>query len=290
MAIVIFDRLWDGPTQEGNVFAGTRQYTEVYFVMADASTDGEPEILSDDRCPKKLSTYYRDIYAFFTNHSLRKIGPLSWNLVCTYQGASYTPGSDAVADLKTAPRMSWRTVTEEVPIDHDINGNAIANTNGEPFEGVTEEKSDALLVWTGYFTAFDPSTILNYVNSVNVGALQSLGISNPRAAKIKSIDADQEEIDGQLLWKVTVQIQFRNDVNPKDSSFVGWDKLLINKGLKAKITAEDSEAILEDANGRPRTKPVLLDQYGVETFLPANAHYLQFQTKQAKTWDEIGII
>jgi len=188
---------------------------------------------------------------------------------------------EARADYKTRPRqndgsqgndvppwdipttVSYRSVTSDIPVEFDFNGELIANPGTlEPVFGVTRRFSDLQVTLKRAFLNFTPSAFNAFKDTVNSDTFLSF---EPGTGLIYSIAADEQHYDGSSYFDVTAEILFRTAyATTADKAWYHrraitgyYERVILGDPFNVEITARS-----RDAEGIEVTQPIRLDESG----------------------------
>lgn len=291
MSVLKVTELWVGQASinQGHEKQSVRSF-EVKFdgsdtpaaraVIALTATDGTTSIPAyGSSHPGSSIQFVREKAVSITN------SPLIYRVTVTYRNAagftSRKEPDDNVNPLSRDAEISYSFADEDVPIDHDINGNAITNSSDEtPDPPITKTISDLLIEVVSNESSFSPTTAMNYKNKINSGSF--LGFS---AGLVKCDDYSAvkmfDSVYGQY-WQV--RKVFRVRYATVDGVNKGWKKRILDQGFRTKngtdeggkpkylaITSEDDEGKLI-----PVSEPVLLDGSGSKLAASASPVWLEY--------------
>lgn len=247
---------------------------------------------------KSRHPYFRQLRCLGIDVSRR--GPLHYEVSADYQSMPYKEGdADGTQTPLSQPTViSYFTITSEEPIEDDIEGKAIATANGEPIEGITRPISDLGVRLQKNFGTFDPSSFYTFIDCVNSDTF--LGFP-PGTLRIANIGADEQfytDEDGNEVpfWSVSVEIHARKPYRVEASE--AWYKRVRHEGYRIKEPDPfGTDAVFyrraTDEEGKPVTKPVLLNEDGTEKEIPKDApsveaHYLLFPVFEEVSFASMG--
>jgi|GEM_PF-6579749 len=169
-------------------------------------------------------------------------------------------------------RYDWRVITSDVPVDTDVNDNAIINPAGEGFDPpLIREHHDNQVVITKYVDKFSPNTAHTWFGKVNQVAWRVDGISiAPDIARIANVEHQEEwDNNGDNYFKLTITIDFRTD---------GWKRKVLNEGYRYKDGSDIK--IAKDADDNALNEPVWLNANGTlnTTTTPSYTYFELYET------------
>jgi hypothetical protein len=241
--------------------------------------DNEGIVRADVRVPyeKSRHPYFRQLRCMGIDISRR--GPLHYEVSADYQSMPYKEGdeNDANQSPLTQPTViSYFTITSEEPIEDDVEGKAIATVNGEPIEGITRPISDLGVRLQKNFGTFDPASFYLFIDCVNSDTF--LGFP-PGTLRIANISADEQFYTDQddndvPFWSVSVEIHARKPYQCEPVE--AWYKRVRHEGYRIKTPDPFGTSAVfyrraTDEEGKPVTKPVLLNEDGTEKVHPKDA-------------------
>lgn len=179
--------------------------------------------------------------------------------------------------------ITWDSVVTEEPIDVDVNGDAIANTNtNEPIAGLTRPITDLQGTFRKNMLLFDPTAIVLYGQKTNSDTF--LGFA-PGVAKVQTIAATNAIKADVAFWSVTVVIQFRYPYGTIDADKV-WRKRVIRQGYREAFGGTVGPAYVD---GVLATSPVLLDSNGYQLEPGAAPQFIDFQVLDSIAFSGLGL-
>lgn len=209
--------------------------------------------------------------------------PLKWIITADYssepltiqqQQAQFTP------PLQRPAKISWRTNKYQQAIDKDVNGKAVINSAGDPFDPTMEVKRSKWLCTIIKNVAGVPPQIISFADGVNSAAFMVQGLSiPPLAARLDEINISelQEEVDGTgehwqyFVFSWSFELELIKD----------WRLRPLDCGFRANIPGDGTkrQMILDDNQPpQPVSSPALLDGNGYKLANPSrsNAVFLSF--------------
>lgn len=170
-------------------------------------------------------------------------------------------------------RWSWVSSTEQV--DVDVDGKAITNSAGQPFDPpLSEEFLDPLLTIVKNEIRDDLALRIKYAMAINSDAFYG---GAPGEVRCNGIEAEQLRDWFNVWWRKTYTFQFRSGGEK------AWQRRVLDQGCKKLVTdaaGVQTLAAILDADGREITSPVKLDGKGGVLAEGRKAVALQFKTKK----------
>ena len=177
---------------------------------------------------------------------------VTWGSVDT---VSPTDGGEVTDPLSAPPKRSIRPVQVVEDIDHDISGQAIRNSAGEPYDpGLQRNYGDTMLTIQRNEADSPIHTTLKYLWKTNADPF--LGFA-PETCIMANIQGDENLDSSVPHWSVTYEIIIRQ---PTELLPNPWRIRTLDRGFRYLsggkfVTAADPE-------GKPLNEPVLLDGAG----------------------------
>lgn len=262
-----------------------RQF-DTYQVTVDDPETTIDDIVTDSNVPKVGDTIaglpalrVRAVEPF-------QVSPLLWHVPVTWEGEI---GPDGPTDdpLNAPPEIDWGDVESDEPIDEDVNGNPIVTANFEPINGVTMKLPDAVLNVKRNFADINLYLIGQYRRSVNSDVFMTWPAGTAKlikyTAKKKNATDDQDNTQG--YWEVAASIQFRYPY--RTTAYRAWWARVLHQGLYVRTTPNGRIVRATDDEGNPSTKPVLLDNDGLQT---TTARWREYQRYQYLPYNSLGLL
>jgi hypothetical protein len=254
-------------------------YTRTYDVLTSSVYDPEEVIdeLSLPSFPYQIQSLQLD----------EGLDSKTWLLTVQY-GYSKSDPDKEIHPLSRPVKYSISSVTYEEQIDKDVaTGKGICNKAGQPFQDVTVRDQSRLQVSATINLAANPmgsvATLLDKLNNNTM-----FGYA---AGKVKfqsaSTTLEYEEFDGDEVsfWTTTYTFSIRDS----------WKISLLNQGYKEVDSSAGSGQVrlkdILDADDKPLTTPVLLDNSGVAFSNPVTATpiFLDFTIYESADLSVLGV-
>lgn len=251
----------------------------VFNVFTSTATDDDLAVKFDPRLPVEKSRH--PLFTLLYCHSVRlkRNGPLHWEATANYKSPAYRdPGNDPTFQ---PTEIDTFTVTNEEPIDEDVNGKPISTANGERFYGVSRPISDLGIRLNKKFRFFDPSSFYTYIDCVNSDTF--LGFA-PGILRIVQINASDEWIDETPYYNVTVEIHARKPYRTTPQK--AWYKRIRHEGFYIKQFGKVLRA--KDGSGKDMVEPVMLNDDGTKLADQTQAKWLEFQVFETVNFGSMG--
>ena len=151
--------------------------------------------------------------------------------------------------------VNWGFARFQKAITKDVNGNAIVNSAGDPFDPPIEVDDDRpQLTITRYESSYSPTTAKTYKDAVNSDVVTIDGVTFPAyTLKITSIAAQRVAVNGTWYWRVTYTIEYRPET---------WRLQILDRGYRKKVVGGTQVQMFDASSGVPHSAPKLLDGSG----------------------------
>ena len=262
MSVLSIEELFDGRSGAFTPAEG-RRYVRRFLVLTGAPSDGPQTVKAalginygDQYQGLGLAQYESDQYAYCTSiDATQEEGDsLGWIVTVTYDWFSsiYAGGGPDANPLFFPIDVTWSYRNQEIVAQYDVNGNAVTNTAGDPFDPpVVIDDPRPMLTIVRNEATFNVPLNNQYRTAVNSDPFATY---NPQMARMIQISGkpDFHPVIG-WYWKVTYEIEF----NPP----IGYRPKILNQGYRylSVFTGKQVPIIL---NGVPVSHPMLLNQQG----------------------------
>ena len=196
--------------------------------------------------------------------SLNKLTPtiagdrLHWNVLGEYGLAQIDKTENP---LEAPTEVTWSSATYTEPVTVDIDGKAVVNSAGQPFDPpLTQERHPVVATIVYNSESYNPNTALNFQDYVNDGPATIANLKNvpARMAKILEIGAVQQYWEDISYWRVTVKVEVNN---AKWDVGQGWDRRILDQGIYEKDD-DDKTVRMRTDDGEEVTEPLKLNGSG----------------------------
>jgi hypothetical protein len=280
MAVAFVDEVWSSNLgtdvdDKGRISATA---SRTFNVFTQYASDDLYVIKLDPRVPVEKSRHPLFISLFCKGVQIIQRNPLHWEVVANYVSPPYR---DTNGPIYQPTEVETFTITNDEPIDEDIEGNPIATANGERIYGVSKPVSDLGIRLNKRFRFFDPATFYTYIDCVNSDTF--IGFP-PGVLRVASISASDEWVDTEPYANVTVEIHARKPYNTTPEK--SWWKRVRHEGFYVKKNGKVVRA--KDGAGKDRVEPVMLDSDGAEKEDQTQADWLEFKVFQSVNFSSMG--
>jgi hypothetical protein len=277
---------------------GNNRYTAVYRVVSSDPANGPLNVVVNGQLagsPDRLPTIYEP-YAFasegidFSAVALSmdcelEHGDLAakiWLVTVHYGPRGQFRLSDIEPPIYRDPIYRIETNTYSRIVERDIDGGAIANAIGEPFDPPVEEEWMApVLTVTKYFGSLAEceAIMTEYADAVNLDEWHGAA---PRQCKMIRFSSSQEQSEhNQTFYALTMSIEFKRQGET-------WDVTRPNEGW-GYWDAADTKVLQTTVGDQPITAPVALDADGTLRAAGQPKDTLTFRTRPEKVFANLNI-
>jgi hypothetical protein len=293
MAAISVTQMWSkeggsGESEKYDSFATRFSHTEGYQVEAEIG-DSPEDVLAATGIPNYGDRHRSGADSFVDKKDAQPMGPIFWVVTVSYKGQRFDGNVD----------VEWTDTTTSEPIDRDYDGRAIVTAVGEQVEGLTYELSDSICVIRRKFFLFNAYTASLYRHATNSDTF--LGWP-PGTGRLVGFSAKNQFKFNQPLeqWDVTARIQFRRPYMGATEA-QAWYKRWRHEGLYSRdyyvdisgdvpVTVPlDTWSRARDPLGQEVTKPVLLDQLGLQEYNPDNAVFIYTKLYGSLPYSALGL-
>jgi len=210
--------------------------------------------------------------------------------------------------LDDPAKTEWSTETFSAVVWEDVNGGAIVNSAGDPFDPPAEKDDSRWTSITRKNVADSvPDWIFAYQDGVNSDSFTIDGKSiDAGEAKVSAIHLSETQERNEVDYRVlTVTIHYRGEGDDSGSSGYGsgsgadeiepWDLSILDAGMREIVAGSSGGGLRNitntgtDGDGEPVTAPAPLDGEGskIENPTPDNAVFLQFEIYRKRAFSLI---
>lgn len=220
--------------------------------VCDNVSDDPSTIKTDPRIPKVGDSHPTLQYLTVKDIGFKQASLLVWKVSVKYESAPYQEGTNPIGQ---PTQINYFSITNDEPIDEDVNGIPLVTTAGEAIAGITRPISDLGIRLSRNFISFSPASFYTFIDCVNSDTF--LGFT-PGVLRIASISADKQFYNKQEYWAVQVEIHARKPYRVPPSQ--AWYKRFLNSGYRAKFpSGQIGHAIeFEGPVPQPVRKPIQL--------------------------------
>jgi hypothetical protein len=268
---VTYDGIKPGSMQATNS-RGIRTYSVVHRLIASSQTDGPYTVGSNASLPRIGSQWYEDPGAFCI--SLQVVNSNPW------KGWEVTASYDSTFEVSENPLLDradiqWDGENFEEFLLKDVNGEAVLNSAGDPFEDSMRERTRRVVTITKNVLQV-PDWIIDSEDAVNSSAFDLDGITIPaKKAKLGAPRIGGRQTRNGVPFRVlTMVIKLNKD---------GWNYQPLDQGYRSRHGSGDVVRCTSAGDGTDTTRRAPLDGAGgiLSDPTPATAVYLDYDVYPA---------
>ncbi len=200
------------------------RYTRGFRIVTNDRHDADLDILGASGTPKDGDVHPDDPIAFIRGrNAVMEHQPFVWRMLCRYSSGREV-SNNPLADPAI---ITWNTEQFQKSFIEDINGNAVLNSAGDPFDPPHIIDNARWAVSVRKNVSGVPAAILSYRNAINSNVFVIQGIPvGIRRGKISAIHI------GEVLHRNSVAfVVFSYILQLKDSTEDDWRPRLLDQGL-----------------------------------------------------------
>ena len=182
-------------------------FVEVHKVNADSAAETQDDIKEVPEIPSLGDEHPDNSRARVKDISVDEVEPLVFEVAVEYSTATTEDDKEDESNdpENRRPMVSWSFRTIQRVLEEDFDGNPTNNSAGTPLQPTYDEIIPVMTV-ERYKRQFDPSEVLNYVDTTNDGDFYGLPAEH---ALISGISAKEVKLEGEVFWQVTHTVEFR---------------------------------------------------------------------------------
>jgi hypothetical protein len=254
-----------------------------YTTVQALSAAGLP--LMNDPHPQNSSLRVR-------NRDVSQDGPISFSATISYEAQVNDPNDPSQNPLLRPAVIRFSSVTQEVEIDEDVNGDPIETVNGEPIVGVTRPFTDLVVTVQRNLPTFNPLSISTYMNKINSATWYGLPAGTVRITDIQAGNVFSEDFE---YWDVSISFQVRRGFGSVTDAKAWWHRTahqgyIIDDGAGARAIAKADAADDFTANGETVAQPVMLDLTTGERLAAGTGAYIEFQVLEEIDFNGLNLL
>lgn len=238
--------------------------TRRWRIDVSSKLDTEQTIKASGVLPSQYEPLPDNVFMTLRKLSLQhhSESPLSWVATGEYSSAPLSQKEREKQDnpnpLNRSATRRWSTTQYKVPVEKDIEGNAVVNTAGDAYDPPPEKDSSHWSVTITKNVSSVPAFIIDYQDAINDDEIEIGGLTVPaKMAKIQAIEiGDLMEENNVSFYQFSYTIEFNKDT---------WVLSLLQQGLRQKKSGDATARLpCVDDDDDPVTSPVLLDADGYQ--------------------------
>ncbi len=271
--------------------APVKEYTRSFWGRCDSPLDGPATILQalpgpgPSLLPVPGALYSTpgeiDLTAFCQSIEVDRINddPYMWKITAKFSTTAVDGENNDIPESpdQVPPEVSVSFASYTKALTEDLDGKAIKNTLGDPFDPPFEvEDARPQISIVRNQLSFDLLTAMEYKDAINS---DYVGPFKPGTCRMAGITADRV-FDRGFYWRVTYVIEIRPE---------GWQPKILNHGFRYKSSGKIKN--VTDDDGNFSNVAVLLDSNGQK--IPPDIvepTYLPFRVYEERNFGQLGLI
>jgi hypothetical protein len=216
---------WSGQTTgvsiESDGVKGTTDVTRTFNLTPNFSGATTVDALAAAGLPLRNSAHPQNPALRARQFNASQLGPQYFQVTVGYQALTSDPNDPSQSPLAQPAVVSFTSVTQEVEIDEDVNGDPIETVNGEPLVGVTRPFTDLVITVSRNLPTFNPVSISTYMNKVNSQPWYGLPAGTVRIMDIQAQNQFSEDFE---FWAVAISFQVRRGYGSVTDAKAWWHR------------------------------------------------------------------
>ena len=200
------------------------------------------------------------------------------------------------------PRYRVERADESVPIDHDVNGDPIANSIGDVLDPPPmdiERRQTLVIEWlvdrADWLTVY--AEFRDYENKINnaeyKGAAKWGLLCTGIDIQETTLPPKASSATGNKWFRLAARLEYRPGKTLFGTFYAGWEHTVLNRGRRARYFLEGTSGpteirVVVDSRGYPVPDPVLLKADGHE-LISGDPHVISWFTKDEISFDGLGV-
>jgi len=287
-------------TIEENGVKGSSDVSRFFTVVADSVGQTTLNALAAPGLPRRNDPHPQSFSLRARSFSCNQTGPLTFEVTVGYESLSADPNDPTQDPLAQPASVSFSSVTQEVEIDEDVNGDPIETVNGEPLAGVTRPFTDLVITVRRNLPSFDPASISTYMNKVNSAVWYGLPAGTVRIMDISAQNVFAADLE---YWDVSISFQVRRGYGSVTDARAWWYRTahqgyVIEDGAGNYGMAKADPADDFTANGTIVAQPVMIivDQSNPslattgERAAIGDGYYVEFQVLETIDFNNLNLL
>jgi hypothetical protein len=218
-------------------------------------------------------------------------GPFYFIVTVGYEAATRDPEDPSQNPLTLPPVITFSSVTQEVEIDEDVNGDKIQTVNAEPLVGVTRPFTDLVITVQRNLPTFNPNSISEYMNKVNSTAWYGLPAGTVKISDIQARSVFSEDF---AYWDVSISFQVRRGFGSVTDA-KAWYFRTAHQGYRVRVST-GPPLVTDTAKDGDFTvaQPVMLIMSGVDIGKrepdPTVGHFIEFEVLESIDFNTLNLL
>jgi hypothetical protein len=273
-----------GVAIESDGVKGTTDVTRVFNLTPNFSGATTLDALAAAGIPLRNSPHPQTAILRARRFNASQIGPQYFQVTVGYEALTSDPNDPSQNPLDQPAVVSFSSVTQEVEIDEDRDGNPIQTINGEPLVGVTRPFTDLVITVSRNLPSFDPASISTYMNKINSTTWYGLPAGTVRIMDIQAQNQFSEDFE---FWAVTISFQVRRGYGQVIDA-EAWDHRCAHQGYIVKIGGQKKHALTTD--NLPVAQPVMIDRTTGAQLADGTGAYINFPVLDEIDFNQLNLL
>jgi hypothetical protein len=274
-----------GVAIESDGVKGTTDVTRVFNLTPNFSGATTLDALAAAGIPLRNSPHPQNPVLRARRFNASQIGPQYFQVTVGYEALTSDPNDPSQNPLAQPAVVSFTSVTQEVEIDEDINGDPIETVNGEPLVGVTRPFTDLVITVSRNLPTFNPVSISTYMNKVNSATWYGLPAGTVRIMDIQAQNQFSEDFE---FWAVTISFQVRRGYGSVTDAKAWWHRCAHQGYIVDDGSGDLIHALTDD--GLTVAQPVMIDQSTGEQLAAGTGSYIEFQVLETIDFNTLNLL
>jgi hypothetical protein len=259
-----------GVAIESDGVKGTTDVTRVFNLTPNFSGATTLDALYAAGIPLRNSAHPQNPILRARRFNASQIGPQYFQVTVGYEALTSDPNDPSQSPLTQPAVVSFSSVTQEVEIDEDRDGNPIQTVNGEPLVGVTRPFTDLVITVSRNLPTFSADSISLYMNKINSAPWYGLPAGTVRIMDIQAQNQFSEDFE---YWAVTISFQVRRGYGQIIDA-EAWDHRCAHQGYIVKVGGNKIHALTTD--NLPVAQPVMISKTTGAQLADGVGEYISF--------------
>jgi hypothetical protein len=273
-----------GVAIESDGVKGTTDVTRVFNLTPNFSGATTLDALAAAGIPLRNSPHPQTAILRARRFNASQIGPQYFQVTVGYEALTSDPNDPSQNPLAQPAVKSFSSVTQEVEIDEDRDGNPIVTINGEPLVGVTRPFTDLVITVSRNLPSFDPVSISTYMNKINSTTWYGLPAGTVRIMDIQAQNQFSEDFE---FWAVTISFQVRRGYGQVIDA-EAWDHRCAHQGYIVKVGGNKIHALTTD--NLPVAQPVMISKTTGAQLADGVGEYINFPVLDEIDFNQLNLL
>jgi hypothetical protein len=281
-----------GVTVDSDGIKGTTDVVRTFNMTPDSIGATPVDALAAPQLPRRNDPHPQTPILRARRFSVTQSGPLYFQVTVGYEALTTDPNDPSQSPLAQPPVISFSSITQEVEVDEDINGDPIQTVNGEPLAGVTRPFTDLVITVQRNLPTFNPASISTFMNKVNSTTWYGLPAGTVR---ISDIQATSVFSDDFAFWNASISFQVRRGFGSVTDANA-WkyrtahQGYIIDDGLGNTAIAKEDPADDFTDNGLTVAQPVMLNLTTGERLAAGTGAYIEFEVLDEIDFNTLNLL